>query len=147
MARINTISDGQPFTYQLLNSIIEAINDIKVPEGEDADELLKIVGPGMDNAKNKPQIVFGTDTIDIPENQTAGTSDAKYSGKAAFNSNPIVLATLVDPEAGSGGIPIGYLTITSINTSGFKYRIKLIRKRAKSTTVQINYIAIGVTSA
>ena len=145
MARINTISDGQPFTYQLLNSIIEAINDIKVPEGENPDDLISIVGPDVDNAKNKPKIVFGSDTIDIPENQTAETKTIKYPGGSAFNNDPIVLATLVDPEAKNGGVPVGYLTITSTKKSVFDCRVKLIRKRSKSTTVQINYIAIGST--
>lgn len=144
MARINTISDGQPFTYQLLNSIIEAINDIKVPEGEDADELLRIVGPGL-NDKNKPLVIFGRDSLTIPENQTGANGSAKFTPNAFNNQNPIVMATLVDPEAG-GAIPIGYLTITAVSSQNFQYRVKLIRKRAKSTNLEINYIAIGATS-
>ena len=143
MARINTISDGQPFTYQLLNSIIEAINDITVPEGVDADELLKIVGPGL-NDKNKPLVIFDRDSLTIPENQTGANGTAKF--RTNFNNeNPIVMATLVDPEAG-GAIPIGYLTVTAVSNKNFQYRVKLIRKRDKSTNLEINYIAIGATS-
>lgn len=144
MARINTISDGQPFTYQLLNNIIEAVNDIKIPEGDDADtELVKIVGPGL-GSKNKPMIIFDRDSISIPENQTG------QSGKATFrtnfnNENPIVIASLVDNQDG-GATPIGYLVVTSVTNKSFEYRVKLIRKRTKSTNMEINYVAIGVTS-
>lgn len=143
MARINTISDGQPFTYQLLNSIIEAINDIDVPEGEESDELLKVVGPDL-GSKNKPLIVFDRDSLTIPADQTGQNGTAKF--RTNFNNNnPIVMATLVDPEAG-GSIPIGYLTITSVTNKDFQYRVKLIRKRTRSTNLEINYIAIGATS-
>jgi hypothetical protein len=145
MARINTISDGQPFTYQLLNGMIEAINNITVPDGGDSDELINIVGPDVNNAKNKPQIVFGKDQIDIPDNQTGQNKSIKFPGGGNFNNDPIILATLVDPET-DGAIPIGYLTITSVSKSEFKCRVKLIRKRSKGTTVEVNYVAIGTTS-
>jgi hypothetical protein len=150
MARINTISDGQPFTYQLLNQIIQSINDIKEPE-EGNEELIEIRGPETGNSKNKPLIIFGSDTLTIPENRTSddgtiGFRVGQGSGNGAgFNSNPIVLATLVDPAAG-GGIPIGYLIITKITNNNFSYRVKLLRKRNNSTKVEINYVAFGTTS-
>jgi hypothetical protein len=153
MARLNTIADGQPFTYQLLNGIIEAINNIKIPEGDDGadEELVKIVGPGLD-PKNKPMIVFGREDVSISGNETGANGSITFGKdngkgqKANFNNeNPIVVASIVDAESG-GGVPIGYLTITSVTNSEFKYRIKLIRKREKVTPLQINYVAFGVTS-
>jgi hypothetical protein len=145
MARMNTISDGQPFTYQLLNQIIESINAIKEPE-EGNEDLVDIRGPGVDNAKNKPLIIFGSDTIDIPENRTTESRSKSFGSGATFdNSNPIVLATLVDPESG-GSIPVGYLIITKITNKNFEYTVKLLRKRTKSTKVEINFVAFGTTS-
>lgn len=153
MARLNTISDGQPFTYQLLNDIIQAINNIKIPEGDDGadEELVKIVGPDLD-AKNKPMIVFGKQDVNISGNETGANGSITFGkepgakGKNAnFNGNPVVVASIVDAES-DGGTPIGYLTITSITNSDFKYRIKLIRKREKVTPLRINYVAFGVTS-
>lgn len=140
MARLNTISDGQPFTYQLLNGIIEAINDIKTPEGEDEEGDITIVGPGR-GTSSRPLIIFDRDEVTIPENQTAITETAVFRTNFS-NENPVVLATIVDPDAGDG-TPMGYLTIKSVSQKNFTYRIKLIRKRTKSTNIQINYIAIG----
>lgn len=150
MARINTIADGQPFTYQLLNNIIEAINNINIPEGEDGsdEELIKVVGPGI-NSKNKPMIVFGKDSVDIASNETAQNGEIRFgsaTGKVNFNNeNPIVIASIVDAQSG-GATPIGYITITSVSNASFKYRVKLIRKRDKTTPLEINYVAFGVTA-
>jgi hypothetical protein len=143
MARINTISDGQPFTYQLLNQIIQSINDIKEPE-EGNEELIEIRGPETSNSKNKPLVIFDSDTLTIPENQTSRDATRAFRG-GGFNSNPIVIATLVDPEAG-GTVPIGYLIVTKVTNNNFTYRVKLLRKRTKSTNVEINYVAFGTTS-
>lgn len=142
MARLNTLADGQPFTYQLLNTIIEAVNDIETPEGDDT-ELVTIKGPGTNNSKNKPMIIFDRDPIVIPESRTAESGRAQF--RSNFNNqNPIVIATLVDNEDDS--TPIGYLVVTAVDNKGFNYRVKLIRKRSKSTNMEINYVAIGVTS-
>ena len=142
MARLNTISDGQPFTYQLLNQMIEVINAIPQIDDEE-NSPVEIRGPGG-TSKNKPMILFGSDTVDIPENQTGAEGEAKFSSNFD-NENPIVVATLVDPKAG-GAIPIGYLTLTSVTNNRLKYRVKLIRKRPNTTTVLINYVAFGYTS-
>jgi len=144
MSRLNSISDGQPFTYELLNKIIESINSIKVPEEGD-DSIIEIIGKGG-NPKNKPLIIFGNDEITIPENQTGETKTISFEGKTNFNNeNPIVIATLVDPEAG-GSVPIGYLIVTKTTNSNFDCRVKLIRKRTNTTNVRVNYVAFGYTS-
>lgn len=143
MARMNTISDGQPFTYELLNNIIENLNALKEPEEGD-EEFIEIDGTGK-NGKRKPKIVFNrTDTITIPANQTAIDGTEKFLSNFD-NDNPVVVATLIDPEVG-GNIPIGYVIITNVTNKNFSYKIKLIRKREKGTNVRLNYIAFGYTS-
>jgi len=142
MARMNTISDGQPFTYELLNNIIENLNALKEPEEGD-EEFIEIDGTGK-NEKRKPKIIFNrTDDI-IPANQTSVDNTVKFTSNFE-NDNPVVVATLIDPEKG-GNIPVGYVVITGVTNHNFSYRIKLIRKREKSTSVRLNYIAFGYTS-
>lgn len=144
MSRLNQISDGQPFTYELLNNIIESIREIKSPEEGD-DSIVEIIGKGS-NDKNKPLIIFGYDEISIPANQTGENKTIGFEGNTNFsNENPIVLATLVDPEAG-GSVPIGYLIVTKTTNSNFDCRVKLIRSRTNSTVVRVNYVAFGFIS-
>lgn len=141
MARINTISNGQPFTYQLLNQIIEEVNNIKQPE-ENVDEI-DVFGPGLNN-NTKPKIIFGKDDVTVPKDQTT------FSGTANFNSsftndNPIVIVSLVDRQAGNG-VQMGHITITSISNKNFEYRIRLTKARGKDVSFDINYVAFGATS-
>jgi hypothetical protein len=143
---MNSISDGQPFTYELLNKIIEELNAIKVPDTDKGeDSAVEIVGRGS-NDKNKPLIIFGYHSITIPANQTGQADTIPFHGATNFdNQNPIVMATLVDPVA-SGTVPVGYLIITKVTNKNFDCRVKLIRKRTNSTTVGVNYVAFGYTS-
>lgn len=142
MARLNTPSNGQPFTYQLLNQIIEEINNIKQPE-ENVDEI-DVYGPGLNNNTTKPKIIFGKDDVTVPKDQTT------FSGTANFNSSftndsPIVIASLVDRQEGNG-VQMGHITITSISSKGFSYRIRLTKSRGKDVSFDVNYIALGATS-
>lgn len=146
---LNSISDGQPFTYQLLNNIIEEILDLKKAvskkAGGDGDEgeAIEVIGPNG-GSKVKPMIIFDTFVFTMPENQTGFTSDVKFRSNF-IDDSPIVVGTLVDKDD-DGGIPTGYLTITKVSKSLFTIRVKLIRKRNKSTNFQVNYIAIGRTT-
>lgn len=140
MARFNTISDGQPFTYQLLNQIIESLNDVRDAVGEAEEADITIKGPG-EGSQQRPLIIYDRTTVEIPENQTAINKTAKFRTNFS-NDNPVVLATIVDPDA-EDGTPMGYITIKNVTQKDFTYRIKLIRKRTKTTNLQINYIAIG----
>lgn len=139
MARLN-ISDGQPFTYQLLNQIIEQLNDVKDAVGENQEEAITIKGPGQ-GSQQRPLIIYDRDTVQIPENQTAINKTTKFRTNFS-NENPVVIATIVDPDA-EDGTPMGYITIKDVTQNDFKYRIKLIRRRTKTTNLQINYIALG----
>lgn len=141
MAKINTISDGQPFTYQLLNSIIESINEIKEPE--DSGDQIDVYGPGL-NSNTKPKIIFGKHDVTVPKDQTTFSGTANFQSSFT-NDNPIVVATIVDRDE-AGGTQLGYLTITSISNKSFKYKIRLMKSRGKDVTFDVNYIAIGVTS-
>jgi len=147
---LNSISDGQPFTYQLLNNIIEEILDLKKAvskkagsKDDDEDGAIEVRGPNF-NSKVKPMIVFDSVVFTMPENQTGFTLERKFRNNFS-NNNPVVVATLVDKDD-DGGIPVGYLTITKVNQTSFTMRIKLLRKRNKSTSFQVNYIAIGQTT-
>lgn len=146
---LNSISDGQPFTYQLLNGIIEEILDLKkalskkTGDNDDDDGAIEVRGPNFNN-KVKPMIVFDSVVFTMPENQTGFTLTRDFRNNFS-NDNPVVVATLVDKDD-DGGIPVGYLTITKVNKKGFTMRVKLIRKRNKSTSFQVNYIAMGQTS-
>lgn len=143
MPSIN-ISEGQPFTYQLLNQIVTAVNNIKDPE--DPEQEIEINGPGLSSTK-LPKIIFGRENIDIDKNQTSAAVSVKFDGAFA-NENPIVVATLVDRQTGDGGsgTQLGYITITNITSKNFTCRIRLLKARSQDVSFQINYIAIGVGS-
>lgn len=139
MAKIN-ISEGQPFTYQVLNQIIEAVNNIKDPA--DPEKEIYVDGPVF-LKNNKPKIIFGKQRVSITKNQTTFVESIKFPSQFS-NDQPIVLASIVDTDPKSSR-QLGYLTIIEIDKEKFKYTIKLLKTQAKGdVNFEVHYIALGM---
>lgn len=144
MGNINTIQDGAPFTYELINQIIEKVNNLTGPEGDEEDAI-EVDYPGQSNNETKPRISVGIKNVTVPKDRTSYTTDKiRYKG-GDFNTTPVVIASIADNDL-DDGLQMGHLSIKNIEKGGFRCKIKLIKARGKDVNFTINYIAIGGTS-
>lgn len=147
MARVNTISDGQPLTYDILNQIISEVNKIKdVPE--DYGMNVEVYGPDMAGTSDQDtaKIISGTYQFDIKEKDTTVNLEIPYGRGAPFSKdNVIVVASVVDKflGKGTGGVQMANVTITGINKTKFEARVQILKSVKQKVALQLNYIAIG----
>jgi len=145
MARINTISDGSPITYELINTMIQEINKIKeLPE--DSNQNIVVRGPGLANNNNTAKIIAGREKITLGANDLALNKNIKFVNNGFSSDNPIVTASMVDADD-EGGVQLANITITEVNKSNFTVKIKLLKARKKAVNFTVNYIAVGADSA
>lgn len=144
---LNQISDGQPVTYELLNAIITQVNSIVVP-ADDQKQNIMVVGNTIQTAEDdKVVIAVGSREIDIPVSGTKDENDIKFPSNTGFKAIPFITTSIIDYKGAGQGISFANATITSITKESFSVRVRLVSELKKSTTVRLNYIAIGSGSA
>jgi hypothetical protein len=144
---ISPISDGQPITYELLNAIINQVNSIVIP-ADDQKQNIMVVGNTIQTAEDdKVKIAVGSREIDIPVSGTKDENDIKFPSNTGFKAIPFITASIIDYKGAGQGISFANATITSITKESFSVRVRLVSELKKTTTVRLNYIAIGSGSA
>lgn len=144
---LNQISDGQPVTYELLNAIITQVNSIVVPADNQKQNIM-VVGNTIQTAEDdKVVIAVGSREIDIPVSGTKDENDIKFPSNTGFKAIPFITTSIIDYKGAGQGISFANATITSITKESFSVRVRLVSELKKSTTVRLNYIAIGSGSA
>ena len=144
---LNQISDGQPVTYELLNAIINQVNSIVIPADDQKQDIM-VVGNTIQTAEDdKVKIAVGSREIDIPVSGTKDENDIKFPSNTGFKAIPFITASIIDYKGAGQGISFANATITSITKESFSVRVRLVSELKKTTTVRLNYIAIGSGSA
>jgi hypothetical protein len=144
---LNNISDGQPVTYELLNAIITQVNSIVIP-ADDQKQNIRVVGNTIQTAEDdKVVIAVGSREIDVPVSGTKDENDIKFPSNTGFKAIPFITTSIIDYKGAGQGISFANATITSITKESFSVRVRLVSELKKSTTVRLNYIAIGSGSA
>jgi hypothetical protein len=144
---LNQISDGQPVTYELLNAIITQVNSIVIP-ADDQKQNIRVVGNTIQTAEDdKVVIAVGSREIDVPVSGTKDENDIKFPSNTGFKAIPFITTSIIDYKGAGQGISFANATITSITKESFSVRVRLVSELKKSTTVRLNYIAIGSGSA
>lgn len=147
MARIPTLSDGQPLTYELINKIIEKLGSIKEPS-EDQSQNVEIFGPSIgQTSKDTVRIFCGTKPITMTANSVSQNFDVSFNQSGnkegtIFSKTPIIVATIVDTQK-NDGVDMAAYTILEQSPKDFKIKVQMIKKRDKAVTLSLNYIAIG----
>jgi hypothetical protein len=144
---LSPISDGQPVTYELLNAIINQVNSIVIP-ADDQKQNIMVVGNTIQTAEDdRVKIAVGSREIDIPVSGTKDENDIKFPSNTGFKAIPFITASIIDYKGAGQGISFANATITSITKESFSVRVRLVSELKKTTTVRLNYIAIGSGSA
>ena len=144
---LSPISDGQPVTYELLNAIINQVNSIVIPADDQKQDIM-VVGNTIQTAEDdKVKIAVGSREIDIPVSGTKDENDIKFPSNTGFKAIPFITASIIDYKGAGQGISFANATITSITKESFSVRVRLVSELKKTTTVRLNYIAIGSGSA
>ena len=144
---LNQISDGQPVTYELLNAIINQVNSIVIPADDQKQDIM-VVGNTIQTADDdKVKIAVGSREIDVPVSGTKDEPDIKFPSNTGFKNIPFIITSIIDYRGAGQGISFANATITSITKESFSVRVRLVSELKRSTTVRLNYIAIGSGSA
>lgn len=125
------LSDGQPLTYEWLNSLVKEIEALKS----------EVTFFGLPTG-SKVSIVSKTDTNTIGAKSKADSINKKsVSFGHTFKTAPNVVAVVYDDISST-------VVINSITTTGFTYTLKTVDDKTAlgqktSNTIKVNYIAIG----
>lgn len=153
MTSLSPISDGQPLTYELINQIIGAVNNLSKSSSEAGTErVIEVFGPNI-TATNNVQIFIGEFILNFGNIKNAKESTAKATvqfGNKPFTSNPYVVMSIVDPSNDEAS-DISYVSLTAINItkSGFTCMARRLvaGKDAKNKDkLKVNFVAIGPLS-
>lgn len=149
MARIDAIPDGQPLTYETLNSIISEVNKIKdVPENN--QQVINVFGPKIKKSDNDTvKIISGQRNFEVKAKDSTMflriSFDTNANAGTFSNDQVVVTASLMDRETGKKGegISMSDITIVSVDKKGFEVRFKFMKAPDHTVNLTLNYIAIG----
>jgi len=142
---INTITDGQPITYELLNQIIEQVNEVQV-EQSDIKQIIEFYGDNLGRREDdRIKVACGSQSIRLEKGKTRFTENIKFPSNVGFDARPYVTATVIDNRLGTSGDGTSYaaLTIVNLSKAGFDIRLDLIQAPSRNTSLVIHYIAVG----
>lgn len=142
---INTITDGQPITYELLNQIIEQVNEVQV-EQSDIKQIIEFYGDNLGRREDdRIKVACGSQSVRLEKGKTRFTETFKFPSNVGFDTRPYITATIVDNRLGSSGDGTSYATLTIVNLSkvGFDMRLDLVKAPSRNTSIAVHYIAVG----
>lgn len=151
MTNIPLISDGEPVTYQFLNTLVGAVNKLAKPDTDGEIQDITITGQRYSLTKSQPAaILIGTFSLNFGSIKNAKQSTAQAQvefDKAKFKSAPLVFVSAVDPSSDDNS-DISYisLTVTSISATQFKCKARRMIAGKDATNkdkIDVNFIAIG----
>lgn len=147
MARIPTLSDGQPLTYEIINKIIEKLGSIKDPVDDQSQDIF-VWGPDISpTAKDSARIISGQRDFTLKANDPAPNVTVQFKtrkgmGGKVFTKVPIVVATVVDPKKG-GTADMATISIVETTTTEVTFNVRVLKASKSNISLTINYIAIG----
>lgn len=142
MARIPTLSDGQPLTYEVINKIIEKLGSIKDPTQDQSQDILVYNRKINPSSKDKIQIVSAEKGFNFTASKIDHTETVQFEKE--FSKMPVVVASVIDPAKGGSPDMIAF-TIFDQTLKDFKIKLKVLKSSKKEIPLRISYIAIGTS--
>lgn len=147
MARVNPISDGQPLTYELLNQIINAVNDIKIEQEDVKRSIIDVLAPTIKGADDEIiKIRCGTLELDFSKGEAGAKTSVTWGDKVNFSEKPYILVTLEDPTVSAKEHLLPVSVLYNVTKNGFSIRAKRVTANPNTTSADqiiVNYMAIG----
>lgn len=155
----NLLQDGEPLTYEWLNSIVQDIINLNkfmdnTKKTASKAQSVKVSGktsPAGTNAVllDNKQILVKAGTFSIPrlELKSSNKSTVKFStsgnGPDTFAAAPLVVACLADDANDEKKSLYANIIVSNVTTTDFTIKINLISKLEQDTNLIVNYIAVG----
>lgn len=152
MSNLNTVPEGAPLTYELINSIINAVNQLQKTEtanqqiinaygariGQlDTDEVLILAG--------QFDLSFSKVSTGQTKNLTA-RQEVSFAKDNSFTKKPYVAIAIEDPTPSDGNMSFVIASLTNVTQSGFTVRARRLmppKGVLPSDNIVGTYIAIG----
>lgn len=139
---VSRLSDGTPLTFEWLNSLVDAINNLEALNKDDGsfDGLA---------GKENIQVLTGSKTVNITGKDATGSKviikDIKF--KTPFSDKNVVVIAMVTSTAAKQNnkpIPAG-VAVGEITENNFDAAIQLFDDEGKfgKTSFELRYVAIG----
>lgn len=153
MASIPRISDGQPVTYEFLNLLVDAVNQLSNPETGGANQDIEVTGSSYSLNKNDPvAIVVGRFTLEFGALTGRGGSvrakTIQFDGQ--FKNTPLVFLSAVDDTADEANTT-SYISVvaTKVSKTSFTCRGRRTyagKKAMQEDNITVNFVAIGTAA-
>lgn len=144
MAGINLLTDGTPLTFEWLNSLADAINQLSAQNADDSN--VQFIG---DVEGQDVLVVTGTQTVNIQKESAKGSQITvnNIQFKNAFKDSNVVVVAMVTSKASTGATPPkpAGITVTEITSTNFNAVVQLFDEQQKFGKIKfdIKYVAIG----
>lgn len=150
MARVNPISDGQPLTYELLNQIINAVNDIKVEQRDIRKSIIDVIANNIKGDDDEiVKVRLGTLELEFIKGEAGARKSVTWGSRVTFTEKPFVAISVEDPTEKNIVLPVPVLF--NVTKEGFSVRAKRltagVQDGVSADTLLVHYIAIGPSRA
>ena len=152
MSNLNTVPEGAPLTYELINNIINAINQLQKTD-TGVNQIIEVFGARIGRKDNDQVLIFvGEFELKFGSVSTGQTknlnarSTIKFPSNNTFTEKPYVAIAIEDPTNTSGNMSFVVASITDLRKDGFMIRGRRLLPpsgKAESDTIRGTYIAIG----
>lgn len=151
MTNIPPISDGQPLTYEYIQLMVDAINNLSKTEAA-TNQVVEVSGGNVLPSTDNVNIVTGTFTLNFGAVTNAGKQSSArktvtFGGK--FSKRPVLTLTPRDPSTAGENEQTSHisLVIASLSASEFTCRAKrIIGNQTEKDEIEVQFIAIGPAS-
>lgn len=150
---------GQPLTYEYLQDLERQVDNLqrnvsnllgRVKREEELQNLSVLIDykKGYKNARTPPnvQILAGSLKISFTGNARPVIFQKAYFDRG-FAVEPVVVATVHDPERLGASDKVAFATVTigDVTPKAFEFKVEMIRQgqNIMSNDLYLNYIAIG----
>lgn len=142
--RSTALTDGNPLTYDWLNNLVADIETLSNQNAADTGSRI-VFKPHWDTSNNTTsKILTGTALVTLGKGSVSGVSSiVKFSSSFASDTDVVVIAT-VNYNGTDPGVD-AYCWVTNTNKDGCIFHARRLDSvdKKKTTSVTINYIAIG----
>jgi hypothetical protein len=140
MATLNSPNRGQPIDVSLLSSIVEAVSDLQNTQNTATQSTVN------KTKANTTSLKFYAETQSVSINNITTSPEEKFSFfYPSFTSVPVALAGITNVTSTVSGGNAATVVLTSVTRERADGIIKFPSGSSGSVTIEVNFIAIGLS--
>jgi hypothetical protein len=152
MTNLNVVPEGSPLTYELINQMINAINDLQKGDGG-LNQIIDVYGARIGTKEDDKVLIFAGEfdlkfsAVSSGQSKSlTARQQVKFPSRNNFTKKPYVAIAIEDPSVGSGNTSFIIATLSDVKRDGFLVRARRLlspKGTAEADKVKGTYIAIG----